>query len=463
MAVEKIKEVQELNGQIEDEVITEPDNLESISELPLEIVLEMAKEPNAEGPILEMAVEKIKEVLELNGKSEDNIKPDDKVSLTELPLEMVLEMAKDTNAEENILEMAVEKIEEKREKIKEIQELNGHSEGADETDDLVSISELPLEMVLEMAKNPKAEETILEMAVEKIKEVREHNGKSEDHSEADDKVSISALPIEMVLEMAKDTNAEENLLEMAVEKIKERREKIKEIKELNGQSEDTNETDDLVSISELPLEMVLEMAKDPNAEETILEMAVEKIKEVQVLNGQSKDADESDLVSISELPIEMVLEMAKHPKADGHILEMAVEKIKGVQELNGQGEYKPYVYASEPSSIDVPESLAGALPMEILLEMAKDPEAKEQILDMAMERLKELPEPNLETEEELVALEPIAVDMSELPIEIILEMAKDAKAEGHILEMAMEKIKEVQDQSEAKPEETKPTSIQVPD
>jgi len=250
---------------------------------------------------------------------------------------------------------------------------------------------------------------------------------------------------------------------MAVEKIEERREKIKEIQELNGQSEDANETDDLVSISELPLEMVLEMAKDPNAEETILEMAVEKIKEIQVLNGQSEDADESDLVSISELPLEMVLEMAKHPKADGHILEMAVEKIKGVQELNGQGEDEPYVYASEPSSIDVPESLAGALPMEILLEMAKDPEAKEQILEMAMQRLKELQELNLETEEELVALEPIAVDMSELPIEIILEMAKDTKAEGHILEMAMEKIKEVQDQSEAKPEETKPTSIQVPD
>merc|ERR1712128_208557 len=149
-----------------------------------------------------------------------------------------------------------------------------------------------------------------EMAVEKIKEVRELNGKSEDHSEADDKVSISALPLEMVLEMAKDTNAEENILEMAVEKIQERREKIKEIKELNGQSEDTNEADDLVSISELPLEMVLEMAKDPNAE--------------------------------------------------GHILEMAVEKIKGVQELNDQGEDEPYVYASEPSSIDVPESLAGA-------------------------------------------------------------------------------------------------------
>merc|ERR1711892_1194272 len=149
-----------------------------------------------------MAVEKIKEVIELNGNSEDHSKPDDKVSISALPLEMVLEMAKDTNAEENILEMAVEKIEEKREKIKEIQELNGHSEGADETDDLVSISELPLEMVLEMAKNPKAEETILEMAVEKIKEVREHNGKSEDHSKPDDKVSISALPLEMVLEMA---------------------------------------------------------------------------------------------------------------------------------------------------------------------------------------------------------------------------------------------------------------------
>merc|ERR1712106_1200085 len=192
MAVGKIKEVQELNGQIEDEVVSEPDNLESISELPLEIVLEMAKEPEAEGPILEMAVEKIKEVLELNGKSEDNIELDDKVSLSELPLEMVLEMAKNTNAEENILEMAVEKIEERREKIKEIQELNGQSEDANETDDLVSISELPLEMVLEMAKDPKAEETILEMAVEKIKEVRELNGKSEDHSESDDKVSISA-------------------------------------------------------------------------------------------------------------------------------------------------------------------------------------------------------------------------------------------------------------------------------
>merc|ERR1712106_117469 len=175
-------------------------------------------------------------------------------------------MAKNTNAEENILEMAVEKIEERREKIKEIQELTGQSEVVEETDDLVSIFELPLEMVLEMAKNPKAEETILEMAVEKIKEVRELNGKSEDHSEPDDKVSISALPLEMVLEMAKDTNAEENILEMAVEKIQERREKIKEIKELNGQSEDINEADDLVSISELPLEMVLEMAKDPNAE-----------------------------------------------------------------------------------------------------------------------------------------------------------------------------------------------------
>ena len=41
--------------------------------------------------------------------------------------------------------------------------------------------------------------------------------------------------------------------------------------------------------------------------------------------------------------------------------------------------------------------------------MAKEPEAKEQILEMAVKRLKELQELNEEVEEKLVVLEPLPV------------------------------------------------------
>merc|ERR1711892_266295 len=78
---------------------------------------------------------------------------------------------------------------------------------------------------------------------------------------------------------------------------------------------------------------------------------------------------------ISELPLEAVLEMAKDPEAEIAILEIAVEKIKEVQ-------------AQEPSVSDPAiEKQAMELPMEVLLEMAEDPEAKEEILEAAVVRL----------------------------------------------------------------------------
>merc|ERR1711892_387479 len=80
---------------------------------------------------------------------------------------------------------------------------------------------------------------------------------------------------------------------------------------------------------------------------------------------------------ISELPLEAVLEMAKDPEAEIAILEIAVEKIKEVQ-------------AQEPSVSDPAiEKEAMELPMEVLLEMAEDPEAKEEILEAAVVRLEE--------------------------------------------------------------------------
>merc|ERR1719228_1596876 len=129
---------------------------------------------------------------------------------------------------------------------------------------------------------------------------------------------------------------------------------------------------------------------------------------------------------VNELPLDEVLEMVKDPEAEVPILEIAIEKIKDSQDLSNNG----------PSIIDpVIEKEAMELPMEILLEMAKDPEVTEEILDVAVVRLEE-------TIEETVA---------ELPLEEVLEMVKDPEVKIPILEMAVEKIKDVLDLNDNKP------------
>merc|ERR1712123_98504 len=171
-------------------------------------------------------------------------------------------------------------------------------------------------------------------------------------------------------------------LDVAVERLEE------VIEEKPLETENT----DAVVFEDMPLESILDMAKDPEASSQVLEIAVEKIKEVAVLNDMS-DSNEN---LANALPMEVLLDMAKDPVADEQILEVAVEKIKDIQ---GQNE----VSGNEQSI----ESLGKTLPMEILLEMAKDPEAKEQILEMAMERLKELQGLTTETEEAPVVLDPL--------------------------------------------------------
>merc|ERR1719228_1500665 len=113
--------------------------------------------------------------------------------------------------------------------------------------------------------------------------------------------------------------------------------------------------------------------------------------------------------------------MAKDPKADKLILEMAVEKIKVVQEINKKLPDK----SDGENSFNAPDSFVNAMPTDILLEMAKDPDAGENILEVAMERLKEeLQDKSIESH-----VKPeIQTNISDMPLEMILEMAKDPEA-----------------------------------
>eukprot|EP00091_Calanus_sinicus_P010714 TRINITY_DN24710_c0_g1_i1.p1 TRINITY_DN24710_c0_g1~~TRINITY_DN24710_c0_g1_i1.p1 ORF type:complete len:160 (+),score=52.93 TRINITY_DN24710_c0_g1_i1:440-919(+) len=154
-----------------------------------------------------------------------------------------------------------------------------------------------MDVVLEMAKDPGADLPILEMAVEKIKEVQE--AKDEDVSIIDPVIEkeVTSMPIEIVLEMAQDPEAKEEVLNIAVIKLEEAIEE---------------------KMSELPLEDVLEMAKDPNADDHVLEMAVKKIAEAQDVKTKEEPythENEADIQSLAkELPMEILLEMVKEPE-----------------------------------------------------------------------------------------------------------------------------------------------------
>jgi len=188
---------------------------------------------------------------------------------------------------------------------------------------------------------------------------------------------------------------EEPVLEMAVEKIQE----VLELKPDTAEREqDLNEVEDQLAKA-IPMEFLLEMAKDPEVSKPILEIAMDRLKELQNNNTDS-DKEDIELETPSQTQLEVILDMAKDPDAGESILEMAMEKINDVLEE------KEADSVSKEVSNDAQDSLPKSLPMQILLEMAKDPEAKEYILKMAMARLKELQELNMESDVELVALEP---------------------------------------------------------
>merc|ERR1711874_733422 len=167
---------------------------------------------------------------------------------------------------------------------------------------------------------------------------------------------IAELPLEEVLEMAKDPEAKLPVLEMAVEKIKD----VQVPQELGGPPIDKE-------VMELPTEILLEMAKDPEANEEMLEAAVVRLEET---------IEEK----VEKLPLNEVLEMAKDPEVEVPILEIAIEKIKDMQDLT-----------DNESSLNDPviEKKAMGLPTEVLLEIAKNPEAKEEMLDAVVVRLEE--------------------------------------------------------------------------
>merc|ERR550519_150665 len=98
-------------------------------ELPTNILLEMAKEPEANEGLLEAAVVRLEETIE------------EKVE--ELPLNEVIEMLEDPDVAIPIIEIAVEKIAEAKEEILEVAVIK-LKETLEE-----KVSELPLEEVLE--------------------------------------------------------------------------------------------------------------------------------------------------------------------------------------------------------------------------------------------------------------------------------------------------------------------------
>ena len=189
-----------------------------MAKLPLDTILDMAKDPEAEIPVLKLAVEMIKEVQEVNDLSESN------ESLAQaLPIEVLLEMAKDPEAKEEILQVAVDRLEKV---IEDIPVEKGAADAIEEAE----ISELPLEMILDMAKTSEATVQVLEMAVEKIKEVQKQNELID--SEPIIESLGKTLPMEILLEMAKDPEAKDQILELAMERLNE-------LKELDVETEET--------------------------------------------------------------------------------------------------------------------------------------------------------------------------------------------------------------------------------
>ena len=299
--------------------------------------------------------------------------------MSDLPLEDVLETAKDPKADDHILEMAVKKIKEAQ-GLKTEDAAYTHENDAD----IQSLAkELPMEILLEMVKEPETKNSILEVAVERLEEVIEEAQLETDNVDEGVLENMAELPLDTILDMAKDPEAEIPVLKLAVEMIKE----VQEVNDLSESNESLAQA--------LPIEVLLEMAKDPEAKEEILEVAVDRLEKViEDIPVEKGAADAIEEAEISELPLEMILDMAKTPEATVQVLEMAVEKIKEVQKQNELIDSEPII-----------ESLGKTLPMEMLLEMAKDPEAKDQILELAMERLNELKELNVETEETLVVLD----------------------------------------------------------
>jgi len=230
--------------------------------------------------------------------------------------------------------------------------------------------ELPMEDLLEMIKDPETENNVLEVAVEKLEEAIAEAPTDIKTVDANVVEDIAEMPLENILDLAKSPAADSQVLEMAVEKIKE----TQAVNEMSDSNKKLAEA--------LPMDILLEMAKDPEAKDEILETAVERLEDaLDQTPAIDNTIASAEIAEMSKLPLETIIDMAKEPEANEVVLEMAVKKIKEAQQENEISEYAP------PS-----ESLGKTLPMEILLEMAKDPNVKEQILEMAMERLKELNE-----------------------------------------------------------------------
>merc|ERR1712168_361340 len=106
-----------------------------------------------------------------------------------------------------------------------------------------------------------------------------------------------------------------------------------------------------------------EMVQAPDAKEEVLEATVVKLKETLI-------------EKVNELPLEEVIEMAEDSEAEIPILMIAAEKIKEIEDPSA---------VSDP----VIKEVAMDMPIETLLEMAKDPKAKQEILDAAVIKLEE--------------------------------------------------------------------------
>jgi len=402
MAVDKIKEVQELNDNLANENDGEvgfntPTSF--VNAMPTEILLEMAKDPDAGDNILKVAVERLKEELQEESGQSDEEDVKDATPDIDIPLEIILEMAKDPKAKEPVLEMAVDKIEEAIEIKENFADTNPRLNVI--KDDLAEA--MPMEILLEMAKDPKASEPILKIAMERLKQIQESSVESDvDNSDNEKHIDTSKIPLEIILEVAKDPKAEEPILEMAVEKIQE----VLDIKHDKPESDHAINAVENKLAKAIPIEILLEMAKDPEASEPILEIAMDRLKEIKEDNAESDKEDNQveNKPDTSNIPLEIILDMAKDPEAEKPILEFAMEKIKEVLEQ------KEDEFQSQHVSNDSPDIIPNTLPMQIVLEMAKDPEAKEHILEMAMDRLKELQDLNIESDLELVALEPKPVE-----------------------------------------------------
>ena len=181
-------------------------------------------------------------------------------------------------------------------------------------------------------------------------------------------------------------------------------EKIQEVLELkygnHEKDQVLNEVEDQLAKA-IPMEILLEMVEDPEVSEPILEIAMDRLKE---LEDEESDKEDIESKNPSQIQLEVILDMAKDPEVGEPILEMAMEKIKNILEEKEDGS------VSKQVSSEASDSLPKALPMQILLEMAKDPEAKEYILKLAMKRLKELQELYMESDMELVPLVPKRVE-----------------------------------------------------